>query len=341
MNSVNDSSPFFIIGAQRSGTTLLRLMLNAHSKIAIPEEGGFWKPMLRQFKRYPQKTMGGRELEGYLHYIREDPQFKLWGVDPAPLFESIIKDLHLTLSELIDRTYRYYAASKGKAIWGDKTPSFFRMIPMLNTHFPTARFIHIIRDGRDLFLSWRRMEQNKKNTSIVALEWAFKVKKAQEALKEIGQGRSMSIRYEDLVSSPEATLRDVCAFLGLEYEQNILSYWKTSDQFIGSHHSDLIFKPVSTSSVGKWKLKMTRAEVDKFEWVAGDLLKDCGYKLAGISQGKTMPRLTGLAELSYGLPVRGIEVFFTALNEHLASRYGFMLCPPIVGVEAKQLKNKD
>ncbi|BBO85865.1 sulfotransferase [Desulfosarcina ovata subsp. sediminis] len=335
MSESLQSRPFFIIGAQRSGTTLLRLMLNAHSQVAIPEEGGFWKPLLRQFKKAPRKAIAGRELEGYLRYLRDDPQFKLWLMDSTDLFEAIQNDAPLTLTDLMERTYRYYASSNGKMIWGDKSPSFFRMIPTLSTLFPHAFFIHIIRDGRDLFLSWRKMERNKRNVSLVALEWLFKVKKARNDLKRIGQERYMEIRYEDLVSMPDPILKNVCTLVGIEYEPGMLSYWKTSDQFIGAHHSDLIFKPVSTTSVAKWKRGMTQAELDKFEWVAGGLLKDCGYELSGSSQGGIGRIATGISELAYGLPLRGAEVFLTVANQHLSSRYGFQLYSPPVGSEAK------
>jgi len=315
--------PFFIIGAQRSGTTLLRLMLNSHSQVAIPEEGTFWMPMLRRHKSNVGRTLRASEIEKYLEYIRKNSQFKLWGIDATSLFDDMQNNGNCTLRELMDRLYRFYAGSANKATWGDKTPSFFRMIPVLAELFPEARFIHIVRDGRDLYLSWKKMDASKKNISVAAFEWQYKVDTARIALEGLGPFRYLEIRYEDLVSAPANAMDKVCNFLGLEYEERVLDYWQTSSKFIGSHHSELIFQPPSTSSIGKWRKMLGRSDVRIFESTAGPCLKRYGYQLSDESTPRLVERLYVITKLACGLPLRMAQVAWKALILDLSSRFGW------------------
>jgi hypothetical protein len=315
-------SPVFIVGCQRSGTTLLRLLLNAHPRIAIPEEGGFWIPLIRRFRNNVHWKIKEAELEKYLRYIENNSQFKLWGMDPQKSFEEIRRQRICTLAGFMTAFYSCYVNAYEKDIWGDKTPSFFRMIPVLARLFPGARFIHIVRDGRDIYLSWQKMNVHKRNISTAAIEWVHKVRKAKKGLDQLTQDRYMEIRYEDLVAEQGIILRQICDFLGLEYEASMLKFWQTSDQFIGSHHSELIFKPVSSKSVGKWKRELSKREITKFESIAGATLVSLGYKL---SQGNTLAQrlpIGAVFELAYGLPLRIGEVFCTALSLNVASKFG-------------------
>jgi len=331
MKSYKDSFPIFIIGAQRSGTTLLRLMLNSHSKIAIPEEGGFWMPLLREFKGKVDRVIGNNEVNRIIAYIKNDSQFKLWALDANKFFEEIKCKSNITLSELMSGLYIHYAKSQGKVIWGDKTPSFFRMIPVLSELFPDARFIHIIRDGRDLFLSWRKIDRTKSNISLVALEWIYKIKKVRKAFGELDPDRSMEIRYEDLVSYPENKLKEICSFFSLNYEPIMLDYWKRSDRYIGDHHSKLIFRPVSSSSINKWKDRLSDKELGKFETIAGPILSSNRYELSQSMSRNMLTYINVLFEMSYGLPVRASQVLLTMLNYYTSAKLGFEIYSAEVG----------
>jgi len=309
---------FFIVGSQRSGTTLLRLMLNAHSDIAIPEEGGFWMPLLRDCRK--QGT-----------YIQSDPQFHLWKLDPVSLFDELRGRDTVHLRDLMGVAYSRFALAGGKRISGDKTPSFFRMISILADLFPEARFIHLFRDGRDIYLSRRKYNPAMGNVSVQALEWVHKVRKIRLDLHHLDPSRFMELRYEDLVAAPSQKLKSICLFLGLSYEPRMLEYWKSSSDFIGRHHSTLIFRPVSNDSVEKWKREMTSSALRKFDLIAGKDLVACGYRLS--SENKPAFReLAGVGlDLATGLPIRASKVFLTALNMHLSVRHGVRLFQEKVG----------
>lgn len=312
---------FFIIGAQRSGTTLLRLMLNAHSKVSIPEEGTFWMPLLRRYKRAPNRLLTEKQLQKDLQYIVSNSQFKLWDISAAELREKINLTTCPDLYSLINRTYSIYSAKHDKVIWGDKTPSFFRMIPALSELFKRASFIHIIRDGRDLHLSWRKMDSSKSNIAVGALEWQHKVICAQQDLLKFAESRHLEIRYEDLVANPSGSLKNICHFLKIDFEPEMLNYWKQSHKFIGEHHSKLIFRPLSTNSVNKWKKNLSSSELNIFETIAGKCLSQNKYQLSSESR-HLWSFIIAFLKLTYGLPFRAGQVSFTMVRLGFASYFG-------------------
>jgi hypothetical protein len=312
-------APFFVIGAQRSGTTLLRLMLNAHPDVAIPEEGTFWMPLLRSYGRNPQTSIPPEVLQNYLRYIGKNSQFKLWLLDDNGIRERALSMEQITLSQLMSLYYDAYARLQGKVRSGDKTPSFFRMVPLLSNLFPQAKFVHIVRDGRDIYLSLCKMGY-KGNLSVGALEWTFKVVKAQRDLAKLDPSRVLELRYEDLLAAPGSKLEEICAFLHVTYNSSMLDFWKTSRNYIGNHHSQHIFKPVANDNVKKWKRRMSSVEVAKFQKIAGTQLTRMGYEL-----DDALPPVSNLSiffDLAYGLPCRLAKVIFTAIQLKITARFG-------------------
>jgi hypothetical protein len=309
----------FVIGSQRSGTTLMRLMLNAHSEVAIPEEGGFWMPLLRD---YSEKKISYNKLSLILKYIENNSQFQKWHLSIYDVKKLLKKNEEYNLSEVISVFYECYARRHSKVIWGDKTPSFFRMIPVLAELFPQARFIHIVRDGRAVFLSWKKREGYKRSVSVSALEWAYKVRKIEKSLDQIKPGKRIKIRYEDLVSNPDQTLKKVCAFVGVEYEKNMLNFWKNSGKFIDDQHSKLIFKPVSLKSTRRWEKELSESDILKFEMLTSKLLLNFGYKLSNYGAQSIKYKVSLLLELLIGLPLRGFDVIRIAFIQKLGCMFG-------------------
>lgn len=311
--------PFFIIGAQRSGTTLLRLMLNAHSQIAIPEEGTFWMPLLRSFRKQEELDF---TKEGVWEYLRKNSQFQLWNVSVEAAAHECKTTPCRSFAEFMSVFYDVYAQKNGKLFWGDKTPSFFRMVPVLQHLFPEAKFIHLIRDGRDNYVSWKRMNVHQRNASVAAFEWSHKIKKAREDLKALRKQQLIELRYEDLVREPEETLVRVCRFLGVEFEAGMLNFWRSSAEFIGAHHSQSIFKPVTTAHIGKWRTALPEAELRRFEYIAGKKLEEHGYELCCKQNVSLFEFVIIVWELGIGLPRRLTSVILTALSLKLSFRFG-------------------
>ncbi len=316
------TDPVFIIGAQRSGTTLLRLLLNSGPDVSIPEEGTFLMPLLRTC-RNRNVVLSRKKIRKFMDYLDRNSQFQLWGINTARVREQLHDCLEVDVQQIISLLYEEYARQECKVGWGDKTPSFFRMIPILTNLFPNAKFVHIIRDGRDLYLSWKKMDATKRNPSVTALEWIYKVKRAKNDMQRYAPTNFIEVRYEDLVCNPKVILKTICGFCNLKYKDSMFEYWKKSDKYIGKHHSDLIFTGVSKESIGKWK-QVDEKEIKRiryFEIIAGDLLRKYDYYIPK-REIEYADKLRAYVQLMFGLPQRAFQVLTTRVILGLALKFG-------------------
>lgn len=290
--------------------------------IAIPEEGTFWMPILRKQKTDSKNLIPWPQLTSYLEYITKNSQFKLWNLNSETLVDSFRENEGITLGVLMSRFYSAFAIKNRKKMWGDKTPSFFRMIAVINNIFPQAKYIHLIRDGRDIFLSQKRANHYKRNIAIGALEWKHKIEVCQKALKALDPKAYIEVTYEDLVDDPDRVLKNICRFLGVNYEPTMLTYFKDSKQFIGEHHSDLIFRPISTSSVKKWRKEFSVDEVSIFQTIAGTTLSKFGYDLAPVHSNRFSTFLHVGFRIACGIPGRLVRLCFTVIVLNLSAKLG-------------------
>jgi len=270
------SAPFFIVGVQRSGSTLLRLILNAHSQIAIPEEARFLTPILK--KKYIYQPFQGKQLKLLVEYLTKVPHFKLWNYDASLFIENLKKKKKITLREFIEELYSSYCKYEGKQLWGDKS-LFFNWIDILYTLFPEAKFIHIVRDGRDVFNSWRKIDPLMNNVAVAALDWSFKLSRIERSFSKLPKSNYMTLRYEDLLSEPEESVKSICNFIGVSYEPAMLEFYKTSHYYIGEHHSELIFGPLKKDNCYKWKKTLTKREINIYTFLAKNTLNKYGYEI--------------------------------------------------------------
>jgi hypothetical protein len=167
--AMTESFPFFIVGSARSGTTFLRLSLNAHPVVAVPPESRFITEL--------NEGTSEVEISRFLQRLARHPRFAAWELSIEAV-EAELQGLdRVSYAGAIDATYRAYAKSHGKDRWGDKTPRYVVNIPALAELFPTARFIHLIRDGRDVALSYADVPFGPKNVAKAAELWANRVAK--------------------------------------------------------------------------------------------------------------------------------------------------------------------
>ena len=315
-NLVLSGPHFYIIGAQRSGTTLLRLLLNNHPKIAIPEETTFLMPYLGK-KLYSANTISDSEVEFWIKYLSQNAQFRKWGL-PIEKMDPI-RELTLKPKDLVSYHYFAYAKYMNKKIVGDKTPPFIRKLPSLLAAFPNSKIIHIVRDGRDIYLSLRKLKHHSaKNLSVAALEWRIKLEIINQA-KQKYPNRFIEVRYEDLISDPDIVLKKICLFLEVEFDSKMMDFWKGSQKFIGSHHSELIFKPIKNDNQGKWRNKMVRNENLEYQLIARKYLNYYGYF---IDQENHSSKFMIIAKIITFLPVRIFRIVLNALQMLYASKFG-------------------
>jgi hypothetical protein len=260
--------PVFIVGCYRSGTSLLRLMLSGHQRISISAEGAYIYRIGRNLSSY-----GDLSTSNHLQALHQDI---------SPFLED---ERWLTVppfSELVDWVTRFgtswrsiltfYGTSdarvQGKeelSWWGDNAPYHVHEIPYFDSLFPESKFILMIRDPRDVYTSIKyNFKENYPLDDVTAL-WEKALSDGLLAQSVLGRSRLVQVRYERLVTEPREQLEEICGFLGVDFEQQMLAYHESNVAqalSLTGHHRDVV-KPVFSTSVGKHLEKLSREEISR------------------------------------------------------------------------------
>jgi len=294
-----EERPIFIVGVHRSGTTLLRFMLNSSPRIYIPPESDF---IPRFFLRNPQEQLNRKRVSTILNAIFAEYRFgSEWQGDPPHIDAFIQSMTSPTPSGFLATLYGSYAQQHGAQRWGDKTPIYASYIDLLHRLFPDAQFIHIIRDGRDVAVSmlekWGKSEVHV-DLFFAARNWARRIKQAQESGSRLGPQRYYEMRYERLVRDPETELEALCHFLDEPYLPEM-----AQPQILGRKSVDPksweapIRRPPNIARIGRWRQEMSLVDQRLFQRVAGKLLATLDYELIE-SDAMLIPELARLAALA-------------------------------------------
>lgn len=282
---INDESnlsciPFFIIGSGRSGNTLLRSILSGNSDISIPPESYRIPFAIKKFHIF-----NNRDWEDIVPQVLKEfedcKEFYTWEIDITDAQKRLenIADSKRTLSNIFDELFCTYTEkhSPGSKIWGDKTPMNTLYLDWIGTVFPRSKFIHIIRDGRDVASSYLKMERY--DTILEAANrWINSIESAQSFGSKIKENY-IEIRYEELVTKPEEVIKYTCDFLDIDYDSKMLDHTKQVKKLGDTdkeHHSNLS-KPISSDSVGKWRNNLSESDQESITKLLHKHLQRLGY----------------------------------------------------------------
>jgi len=265
--------PLFIIGMPRSGTKLLRGLLNQHQLIGIPPSETEFLPWL--IKCFPDfgdisdralfhdfyKVMLGIHYFQRMHEEGCLIEEAVWydsclEFTPAGVFEALIRH-----DSGIDSTV---------GIWGDKSPSYIGHVELLKGLFPEARFVHIVRDVRDYCLS---MNSAWGKSMLRAAQRWFDYISIVQRVQRIYPDSILSLRYEDLLDDPECELRRVCLFLEIEYQESMSVLSKSVENLGDATNISTIKKDNKYKYMQKMK-NSTRIHIESLSW---PLLQEWGY----------------------------------------------------------------
>lgn len=259
--------PFFIVGCARSGTTLLRTMLDNHPDVAIPVESLFIIDYLRVREQV--------NLERVKKLILKEFEFREWQVS----ISQDELDQFNTVGEIIRYLHEVYVKSREKRFWGQKTPRFIRHGLLLKEVYPDARFIHIRRDPRAVANSLQNSNVHSSNHYFGAKRWLRDVTAGQDLKRDLPDD-VLEISYEQLVSDPQATLREVTQFLNLSYTDTMLEQRKSSsDEYSGYFsgiHSNLS-KSLQKDRIDAWRDVLTPQQIAMIESICSPLMQEVDY----------------------------------------------------------------
>jgi hypothetical protein len=267
-----------VVGSGRSGTSLLAAMLDSHPDLSMAPESHFLPELIEAL---PDTVSSTSHVDRMLGIMQRSKWFAIWlerDYDTDGLRHELESALPLPRSEALQLIYRVWAASKGKTRYGEKTPAYVYNLPLLAGEFVDARFIHIIRDGRNVALSFREASFGDDVIERSMLQWQRRVLDGHRAGEALGRDRYIEVLYERLIDDTEGELRRLCDFLDLPFDAAMLGY----------HERDGLWKPRMAESrhladppkhTRSWQDQLTPREHARLELLGATALATWGYEL--------------------------------------------------------------
>ncbi len=278
--------PIFIVGCGRSGTTLLRAMLDSHPDVAVPPESYFVVALLKQ--RGDFEKAGALDRAAFLDELTRTRSFGEWDLDRSALesWPAFVAATDVPMA--IRAIYGCYADRAGTTRTVDKTPFLGPNIGLLAGSFPGARFVHLVRDGRNVAQSLAEMEFGPGSLGGGILEWRRQVDAVDRHAAE-GWNDVLCVRYEDLVADPHDVLDRICGHIGIEFDDAMLSYPERAEQVLAgltrTAHLDGI-RHAPTTDPRSWREQLSAEQLTLLEGLAEDALDRHGYELVGTRSGR-------------------------------------------------------
>jgi hypothetical protein len=263
-------TPVFIIGHGRSGTSITANLFTKYLKISFGTESQFIVRYYKKLNKY-----GDLNVDENLKRLISDLTHERW-FERSKKF-GMVADVDAIFNGLTERSYRGILESIFMQLarlnhmqrWGDKTPEYVYHLPVLKALFPGARYIHIVRDGRDVALSLFQMHFGSKNIYKAAKEWKDVILMVKDfAAQSLDKEQFMEFRYEDLLVKPAQIFAQIIDFLELDDTDGKLI------DFISAN----IPNDLKAGNFNKWKGSLSQSDQELFEKAACDVLADYGYE---------------------------------------------------------------
>lgn len=269
------------IGTQRSGSNLLRVMLNEHSQISSPHPPHILQVMMPLLPMYGALTNDNsfRRLVDDVCLLVESNPVK-WGLN----FDREQIASNCTGRSLVQITKAIYEAKanlKGASVWCCKSMASIHYIKEIEDSGIQPFYIYIYRDGRDVACSFRKAVVGEKHLYQLAQQWKTEQDLSIALCERAGPSRSISVRYEDLIVDAEKELKRICEALNIEFESAMLNYASAEESKVTASSGKMwgnLVKPVMKDNTRKYLKELTSAEIEIFESVAGNSLDALGYQ---------------------------------------------------------------
>jgi hypothetical protein len=307
-------SPIFIVGLGRSGTTLLSRMLDAHSEIAIFPETWWYAVLDRlgctmEFSDPWQTSLFLNEVWKSLKSNR-DPAARVLAREASkePRYLG-------PTARVLERIGRAYANERRARIWGEKTPAHALWLPEVRDLFPCARVLFVVRDPRDVLVSYDdRWNKGRRSTGyLITTASLLKYYLLYLLHRETFPPEQFRcVKYESLTAQPRVELEKICDFLGVDFEPSMLNFYhryaNVENEMAEGRHHLLLSKPVTTDHIGRYKKALGPSQVALVERLLGEEMRALGYTLssrAGVSFDSKAERSFKKAEHYYRAMVSG------------------------------------
>jgi len=284
--------PVFVVSAPRSGSTLLRLILDAHPRMAVPPPAWLYE-LIRPYLYSYGDLKDDANFRELCEDVLATPTISRWdlGLDADSLMK---KASERSFAAVFEALHRKYAEPAGKPRWGEKTPRDSFWIDEIRSDFPDAQIVHIVRDGRDMAIDIADSTSMRPYSILMGAEyWKRYVGAIRESASRLPEGDFYELRYEDLCADPEATLRKLCAFLDEDFDPVMLAHHASagSQSWAADPQHAKTGRPITTEFCEMYRHRLPAGDVAALEAVIGGLLEAYGYPTFGAHPLE--PRLAG------------------------------------------------
>lgn len=280
----------FIVGVSRSGTTMLRLMLDSHPQLAIPPETRFMPGLIELVGANAKPDVAADFLTSW-------ERWSDFHLDPDELRARLREASEVDAGAAARCLFELYAEGQGKPRWGDKSPPYVNHVGAIHAAIGEAVIIHLIRDGRDVCASMMRRQHGMKRPRRIARRWVREVGNARAQGTGLPDGAYIEVRYEELVAEPERVLRSLCDRLELDWDSAMLSFHTRAQERL-AEITDIVLEgdrfrtaeerltqfervasPLTDERVEAWRTDLSESQRRRFEAIAGDLLRELSYPI--------------------------------------------------------------
>jgi len=282
--STNNERPIFVIGSERSGTTLIMAILGCHPRLAVPEVAWYY-PRFRPYLFTYGDLSEPENFKTLAHEMAHGLRTPYWGmkVNPATFGDQIVErafSIDQSFRGVVQAMFETYAEEQGKPRWGEKTPYNLFYVGEILEDFPDAQIVNIYRDGRDVCAEFLDASFGPTNIFAAAELWRDGQDAVRPWRKKLSDDQWFDIKYEDFVADPVNQLQALCDFLGEDYEPAMLEFHTTPTAKRRGQTKDnwALAEPITEKHVGIYKEQLSLRDQQIMSWVAGDALREYGYE---------------------------------------------------------------
>jgi Sulfotransferase family len=280
MNNFNHPSGIQIIGTQRSGSNLLRLILDQSDQITSPHPAHVLVTFMPLLKFYGELNGESYKLliDDVVNYVEANPvPWENINIDRGKI---LANSKIYSLFEINRLIYQQAAISKNAKYWCCKSMANVHYAGELESHSPNLKYIYLYRDGRDVAVSFKKAIVGEKHIYNLAQQWKYDQDACIKLAAHTDESRFFALNYETLIASPERTIRNLCAFLDIRYSEKMLDFYRSDGSRATAAAGEMwqnLSKPIMSNNKGKFHDELSHNELETFELVAHDVLKKLGY----------------------------------------------------------------
>ena len=282
MSNCHKPSGIQIIGTQRSGSNLLRVILDQSNEIASPHPAHVlvtFVPLLDQYGDLDE-TNYKILIDDVVSYVEANPvEWEGVSINRDWIFDN---SENYSLFEINKLIYEQVAMHKKSKYWCCKSMANVHYASELDAHSPDLKYIYLYRDGRDVAVSFKKAIVGEKHIYHLANQWKYDQDACIKLAESIDENRFFSLNYETLITQPEATIKKLCNFLDIQYSENMLNFYTSKESKITAAAGEMwqnLEKPIISNNTGKYLKELKQEEIEIFELINQDVLEKLNYQL--------------------------------------------------------------